>query len=586
NAYSVYSIRTSNLGAQADTIETLYGPGPTYITSDDDSGGGRASLIIYTTTTATTLYVQVVNKSSLGGFGPDWAYVLTVSQIGQVTPTGTPTETPTTTATATGSPQPTATPACLDAYEPDNDFASARRIGIGESQNHLLCTFTDPTFSGDVDYVYFSANAGVAYSIVTKNLANDTDTKIQLFNTNHGLIDENDNCPGTGDLSSCLNNEVFNSAGIYYVKVFDPRPQGGGLGHSYTLQVTGGAAGTSTPAPSLTPTISPTAAPTNPACLDAYENDGVPASAKLILINTKQSHTFCPAGDADWETFFAKAGKTYTIFTSDLGPGVDTYMFLFDSSLLAPIASNDDYGGSLASRIDFSPVADGQFYVEVKDQGDVGGPEITYSLNLLVAPGGTPATFPPTSVTGGTPLPTFTPQPLGSVTPSLVPTFTPPPTSTTGAPATPGTPGLPTAQPTGTPPGPIAATPTATVAAAPTSPPFPPTGHSLALAQVAVRIFVDRHGNGVADNGEGIGNLVVDFLADDGTLDANTTTDANGSSGGVVIPYAYHRVSIPYLGIVRDLFSGIAPHAPTGSGVKGAQWDIALPPPALPQRIP
>lgn len=606
-AFTVYDFRTDNLGSNVDTILSLYDSAGAFIASnDDETPGSRNSSLVYTTTTSATLYVQVVNKSSNGGFGPSWDYNLTVMQIGQVTPTftpsetSTPSETPTPTVTATGSPQPTATPSCLDAYEPDNAFNQAQRIGVNDSQNHILCSETDPGHSGDNDFVYFSANSGVAYNISTKNLANDTDTKIELYNTGQRLIDSNDNCPGTGDLSSCLNNEVFNSAGIYYIRVYDPRPQGGGLGHSYTLQLTGGAANTATVTPSTSPTaILPTNTPL-PGCLDDYENDGVPAAAKLILINSTQHHSFCPAGDADWVMFFAKNGKTYSIATTNLGVGVDTYIYLFDSSLTAPIASNDDYNGSLASRIDFSPVADGQFFVQIKDQGDVGGPDQSYDLSLLVVPGQVPGTFPPTPPNGGTVVPTFTPQPIGSGTPSTVPTFTLPPKES----PTPSVTGvLPTAIPTTEssetpPPGNDTETPTPTatsqtetqptppIGVVPTQPPFPGTGHALALANVAVQVFVDRNGNGVFDSSEGISNLEVAFIADDGTADASLTTDAHGSGAGVVIPYAYHRISIPYLGIIRNLFAGVQLHDPGSEPTKLFEWDIALPPPTLPNRIP
>jgi hypothetical protein len=603
-AFTVYDFRTDNLGSNVDTIVSLYDSAGAFLASnDDETPGSRNSSLIYTTTTGATLYVQVVNKSSLGGFGPTWAYNLTVQQIAQVTPTSTttetntPTETPTPTATATGSPQPTATPACLDVYEPDNNFSQAQRIGVNDSQNHILCSVTDPTHSGDVDVVYFSANSGVAYDIATKNLANDTDTKIELYNTSQHLIDSNDNCPNTGDLSSCLNNEVFNSAGIYYIRVYDPRPQGGGLGHTYTLQLTGGAANTATATASVSPTpILPTITPL-PGCLDDYENDGVPAAAKLLLINSTQHHTFCPTGDADWVMFFAKSGKTYSIATTNLGIGVDTYIYLFDSSLTAPLASNDDYNGSLASRIDFSPVADGQFYVQIKDQGDVGGPDATYDLSLLAVPGGVPGTFPPTPA-NGTAVPSLTPQPIGSGTPSLVPTFTLPPQSgptdtpaslATAAPTDTLAPGQPTDTPAQASPTPTSLTetqPTPPIEVLPTQPPFPGSGHPLALASVAVQVFVDHNGNGVFDSSEGISHLLVAFIADDGTADASVTTDAHGSGEGVIIPYAYHRISIPYLGIVRNLFAGIEPHDPGNDPTQLFEWDIALPPPVLPNRIP
>src|SRR5437867_3678589 len=44
-----YTIRTLNLGAQADTVVELYGPDcATLLASDDNGGGGRASMLTWT----------------------------------------------------------------------------------------------------------------------------------------------------------------------------------------------------------------------------------------------------------------------------------------------------------------------------------------------------------------------------------------------------------------------------------------------------------------------------------------------------------------------------------------------------------
>ncbi len=595
-AYHVYDIKTSALGSNVDTILYLYDANNAFIISDDNSGGGLASRIVFTPTAAATFLIQAVNKNSAGGFGPTWGYDLSISDIGQVTPT--PTSAITTTVTLTP------TPVCIDSYENDNNINLAKPIDVGGSQSHIICNPGDLTQSGDIDFVYFSAAAGTPYSMRTKDLAVGLDTTINLYNSSHVLIASNDNCPGnvTGDFSSCLNDVVFNSTGIYYISVLDIRPRSGGFNHTYTLQVTGGGF-VNTPTQTQTQTVSPTAtaAPTGTPCLDAYENDGVPEAAKPLLVNETQAHIFCPSGDSDWVTFHGKPGKTYTIATSASSPaglGVDTYMYLFNSALGTPLITNDDFEGSLYSRIDFSPVVDDQYYIQVKNN-DVGSPSATYLLTLLVAPGSVPPTFPPTGVaTSTTPVtgtvtvvPTFTPQPLGSFTPTPTPeTATPLATGKPAAPTDTPTPGgkptdtpLPNAPPTDTPEPNQPPTDTPP----PTQPLVPITGKNLALASVVVKVFIDRNHNGVADPGEGLDGLTLTLFDPDGNVDAQATTDPQGQSGGLVIPYAYHRLNIPYLALFSDLFAGINPHLPAlGEGQKATEWDIALPPPALPNRIP
>lgn len=589
-AYGVYDIRTYALGSNADTIMGLIDAGGATIAyNDDETTGSRNSRIIYTSPTTATLYLQIVNKDSSGGFGPNWGYQVEVLLTGSVTPTPTPTITP------TGGPSPT--PFCTDVYEPDNNFDQSVLIQVGESQNHVLCNVGDPTLSGDVDYYKFSANSNVAYTISTKNLAIGTDTKIDLYNPSRRLIDSNDNCSGTGDLSSCL-TAIFNSPGVYYFRVYDPRPGSGGVGHSYTVQLSGGAAGTGTPVPTTTASPTFTPIPTGTPCLDAFENDGVPEAAKLILVNTKQQRSFCPTGDADWVQFYAKTGKTYTIATGDLGAGLDTYLYLFDASLRAPIATNDDYGSSLASRIDFSPVVDGQYYVQIKNQGDVGSPDSSYSLSFLVVPGGVPATFPPTPPGGNTPLPTFTAQPIGTGQPTFTPSGLATVTATPGLPkplpsetvtATP-----PASQPTTTAtvnPPTVTATvgsftePTPPISTEPTPPLFPNTGYEFTPALVNVYIFVDRNGNGVADIGEGVNNVAVSFSLSDGTADAGLITNQDGT-GGAVVFYAQHQLTIPYLGVIAELFSGVQRQPAQGGSGKLENWQLALPAPLLPPRVP
>jgi hypothetical protein len=144
----------------------------------------------------------------------------------------------------------------------------------------------------------------------------------------------------------------------------------------------------------------PTATATPDLCKDRFENDGLPAQAREILLGDTQNHQFCPTNDVDTIKFFAKGGKGYRIETSNLSIGVDTYLYLLNREGKAPpLATNDDIpGGKGASRIDFFPKEDetGWYYVQVKNQGDIGKPGLAYlvSLRQIEAPAATPAATP------------------------------------------------------------------------------------------------------------------------------------------------------------------------------------------------
>ena len=121
------------------------------------------------------------------------------------------------------------------------------------------------------------------------------------------------------------------------------------------------------------------------ALADNYESDDTAAIARLISVGTTEAHNFGAAGDQDWFKFDAKAGVAYTIQTSSLGTSADTYLYLYDTDGATPLAANDDYGGTLASRIMWQAPADGTYYVMVKHWNpNVGGCGTSYDLSVTL----------------------------------------------------------------------------------------------------------------------------------------------------------------------------------------------------------
>ncbi len=132
------------------------------------------------------------------------------------------------------------------------------------------------------------------------------------------------------------------------------------------------------------------------ACLaaaDAYEDDDIAAQATLFTINTDQQRNFDSLSDHDWIKFQAQAGVTYTIHTTDLAAGADTYVYLYDRDGVTLLAANDDYGGSLASQIDWEAPTAGIYYLLIQHWNpNVGGCGTGYTVSVADA---RPDTTPP-----------------------------------------------------------------------------------------------------------------------------------------------------------------------------------------------
>jgi hypothetical protein len=163
------------------------------------------------------------------------------------------------------------------------------------------------------------------------------------------------------------------------------------------------------PTPTFTPTPVPTATPD---LRDAHETDDF--EARDIYFGEPQSHNFFPIYDVDMVTFLAKAGRYYRVYTTDLTPGVDTFISV---SLEGITHTNDDgQPGTLSSFLEFQVATgyDVEALVRVTNRGPYGSDKWYQLIVEEVVPEAT-----------STPGPTSTPLPTG-----LPPTNTPAPTAT------------------------------------------------------------------------------------------------------------------------------------------------------------
>jgi len=121
------------------------------------------------------------------------------------------------------------------------------------------------------------------------------------------------------------------------------------------------------------------------ASADSFEEDDTAATARALVLDEPQVHNFDGPGDGDWLRFTAQAGKAYVIETSNLGPATDTYLYLYGADGTTLLASNDDDGSTLASRIEWTAPADGTFYVLIKHWNpNVGGCGAGYTVGATL----------------------------------------------------------------------------------------------------------------------------------------------------------------------------------------------------------
>jgi hypothetical protein len=326
-----------------------------------------------------------------------------------------PTQTPI--PSATTGPTETPLPACQNGREngdPGNDRGSAQLILVDVLEAHGICKV------GDEDWFKFGAISGKVYTIDVPRMDNGLDLSIDLYDPNGNFITSNDdyyNRPasaggGPGDTRPQIHSWRAPTDGVYFFRVRDTAGIGGD-NTTYDVIVNAESYG---PTPTQVPEL----------CQDLYEPDGLPENARLITSNEIQTdHRLCPAGDADWVKFFGKAGKIYYMYT-DTRPyvrdqignrdpinapseaGADTVLYLADRDGVSIIDFNDDIEGSLDSELRFTPPADGFYYAQVKNVGDIGNQFIRYDFSLkLCVPntecGRSPVSTVPTTQPDNTP---------------------------------------------------------------------------------------------------------------------------------------------------------------------------------------
>lgn len=224
-----------------------------------------------------------------------------------------------------------------DAYEPDNSADQASPIPTdGTAQTH---NFHE---AWDEDWTAFAATIGLTYVIETGNLGPESDTYLELIDTDGTTLLAEDDDGGLG--SASLITWTAPADGVYFVRVYHFDGTRFGDNTRYDLQVS-----------------------TSAAHPDLYEPDDTYDQAALIPTDgTAQTHNFHLAADEDWSAFAATGGVSYTIQTGNLGSNGDTVLHLYDTNGTSELAYDDDGADELfASRLKWVAPATGTYFVRV-----------------------------------------------------------------------------------------------------------------------------------------------------------------------------------------------------------------------------
>jgi Tfp pilus assembly protein PilN len=316
-----------------------------------------------------------------------------------------PSATPLTpTATVTSTVTPTPVPDLADEYEVD-DF-TPKVIFLGQVQSHSF----HPIY--DVDKVKFLAKAGRYYRVSTADLSPGVDTFLTVV-VGGTTYTNDDREPGL--LSSEVMFLVRAGSDVETIVKVTNRGQYGP--DSWYQLIAEEVVPTPTPTPTSIPTSTPTNTPSpsatpentptpTPDLRDGYEPDDT--DPQPISIGETQKHNFYPDNDVDKVEFLAKSGRYYRVFTSNLTPGVDTFLTV---RIGDSIYTNDDRDagrepGDLSSEIVFQvKTGDISALVEVTNRRQYGSDK-WYQITVEE------------TVPTPTPTPTNTPPPTEAAPPS------------------------------------------------------------------------------------------------------------------------------------------------------------------------
>jgi len=424
---------------------------------------------------------------------------------------------------------PTSTPtpgaAGDDNYEPNNNSGDAYIMPVATSVTLSTLEGLANFYPGqsDEDWFKFWAKNGKWYQVTTSDLSG-VDTYLEIRNQNNNVLKGDDD--GAGGLASQTSWQATYD-GYYYIRVTNKVNTSG----TYNMSVQ----------ESDAPPADATATPITPSSgIDDCEDNSDFDHACVIAADKSYTFNLVPpfgGTDNDYFKIWVKPGFIFECATSDLSPGVDPNMIVYDQNQNG-IGGNDDVTpGDYNSAFSYYASYEGWLYVLV-GTGDRTPSDISNSNYTLLCQRKTPGQ-------DNTPTPTPTPGP-----PDATPVPTSPPAATT-APAQD-----------------LTVRPMTT----PTPPSGPPATPAPSFIPINLLVYYDGNDDHQPGAGEGIAGISAQaYEATTNQLLAQGFTDEQGNLEFTVSARGAVRVSVPFFG-----FSQLV------TGEEGASIYLRIPPQTLP----
>jgi len=250
-----------------------------------------------------------------------------------------------------------------DPYEPNDDTASATPVTAGTTYKGIIYSDT----GSDVDVYALTATTGDEFVINTESLSGQLDLALTVFDSAGNVVAQNDNNQDFTD--DAWVSFTAPADGTYYILVEDLNGSSSPF-NSYALDIASPVVAEQEPNGS---------AAVNGTSISAVDT----ANAQAVALGSAVSASIDPLGDDDIFAVTLTAGVTVEVDAETASSGVpDTMIAVYDSAG-NQVAFNDDFTGR-ESRVEFTPDADGTYYILVTSwDGD--GPDGTtghYDLTI------------------------------------------------------------------------------------------------------------------------------------------------------------------------------------------------------------
>ena len=230
---------------------------------------------------------------------------------------------------------------------PEIEFSGSASITVDENIDTFTLTVdinqAPVSSTVTVDYVALPASATTADYVLTPGsltwaIGDDTSKTITVR-----IIDDT----------------VDDNSEFFYVELEDPSQATLGTPFRKTINITDNDAASGTPTPQV--------------FADDYEpnNNFNEATETAADAANLCDLTFYPPGDNDYFRWWGKAGITYVVTTSNLDPGLDTVLDVYNPNQ-SLIANNDDVApGIFRSEVRFTASTDGYYFARVTNKSPV-----------------------------------------------------------------------------------------------------------------------------------------------------------------------------------------------------------------------